>query len=93
MSILQTMKQKGWLNENMAAILAFMTTVFAISVDTIVLLKNIKTTDSTTITILTSVHGAWMVVLGYYFVASKTKKDSEKQIGNEEIPKKDEIQS
>lgn len=67
------MKTKGWFGENITGLLAVICTIFVMFVDGAVLFRQIHTNDTTTATILSSIHGAWMVVLGYYFVSSKGK--------------------
>lgn len=76
------MKTKGWFSENITGILAIITTLFVMAIDTIMLTRETKTNDTTAATILSSVHGAWMVVLGFYFVSSKNNKEKDKQIAD-----------
>lgn len=74
------MKTKGWLQDNIVAVIAIAFTLFTFAVYAIVLLKAVKTTETTTTVILTSVTNMEMLILGFYFVSSKSNKDKDKII-------------
>ena len=75
----ETNPKKNWI-ENPATLIAFAFTVFTFAVYIIVLCRVVKTSETTTTVILTSVTNMEMLILGYYFVSSKTNKDKDKQI-------------
>lgn len=66
--------------DNPAALIAYAFTIFTFAVYIIVLCRVVRTSETTTTVILTSVTNMEMLVLGYYFVSSKTNKDRDKQI-------------
>lgn len=78
-------EKKHWLaliSENMVGIIAFLFTIFTFTVYTIILLKVIKTTETTTTIILNSVTNMELLILGFYYVSSKSNKDKDKQIAD-----------
>lgn len=73
-------KKQNWLSENIASIIALSFLVFTFIVFLIVLLHQVKTTDSTTITIIGTVSNILMLIVGFYFGSSKSGKDKDKAI-------------
>lgn len=76
------MKQKGWFSENFIGIIAIATLIFSFGVILIILLRQVKTTDTTTTIILTGTFNMLMVIMGYCFISSKTSKDKDKVISD-----------
>lgn len=76
------MKTKNWLSENIASVIALSFMAFAFTVFLFILLKEVKTTESTTITILATISNILMLIFGYYFGSTKGSKDKDKQIEN-----------
>lgn len=74
--------KKNWLSENIVSLLALVWTVFTILIFVMILFRNVKTTDATTITILSTVSNVELIVLTYYFSSTKNSKDKDKQIEN-----------
>lgn len=79
--------KKNWLSENISSIIALAFLGFAFTIFLLVLLRQVKTTESTTITILASVTNILMLIIGFYFGSSKSGKDKDKQIENLTIEK------
>lgn len=72
------MKKHNWLQENIASIIALILIIFGISIDILVLMKEIKATESTAITIVQNINNMMLVVIGFYFVSSIKGKQDEK---------------
>lgn len=75
-------KNKNWFSENIVGIIACVFIVFVMVVYLLILTRTVKTTETTTITILGNTTNMLMLILGYYFVSSKTSKDKDKQIAD-----------
>lgn len=75
-------KNKNWFSDNIIGIIACTFLVFSMVVYMLILTHVVKTNETTTITILGNVTNMDMLVLGYYFVSSKTSKDKDKQIAD-----------
>ena len=73
-------EKKNWLSENIVSLIALTIIGFAFTVFLLVLLREVKTTESTTITILASITNILMLIIGFYFGSSKTSKEQGKQI-------------
>lgn len=83
------MKNKNWFSDNIVGIIACNFIAFAMVVYILILTKAVKTTETTTITILGNITNMLMLILGYYFVSSKTSKDKDKQIADLTADNKD----
>jgi len=75
-------KNKGWLQDNIVGLIAIAFTLFTFAVYIIVLCRVVRTSETTTTVILTSVTNMEMLILGFYFVSSKSNKDKDKIISN-----------
>lgn len=73
---------KNWLSENIASLIALSFLVFSFIVFLLILLHQVKTSESTTITILATISNILMLIFGYYFGSTKSSKDKDKQIEN-----------
>jgi hypothetical protein len=67
--------KKNILSDNIVSIIALVMLAQNIAINLFVLLREVKTTEPTTITILQNVGNMTMMVLAFYFVSSKTKQD------------------
>lgn len=72
--------KKNSLSENIVPIIALSFMLFAFTVFLFILLKEVKTTESTTITILATISNILMLIFGYYFGSTKNSRDKDKQI-------------
>lgn len=79
------MKEKGWLKENITSLLAILWSVAAISMNVIILTKDIKADDKVTYLLLSNQNSIVLLILGYYYVSSKIISD--KQNKAEDKPK------
>lgn len=77
-----TGKNKNWFSDNIIAIIACTFLFFSMVVYMLILTHAVKTNETTTITILGNVTNMDMLILGYFFVSSKTSKDKDKQIAD-----------
>lgn len=68
---------KPWLKENITitAIIGTLIVLQAGIIDILVLLKQVRTTETNTTIILQNSNAMAMLVLGYYFVSSKRNKE------------------
>lgn len=73
-------KNKNWLSDNIASIIALSFIWFTFYVFRLVLIREIKTTEATTISIINSVTNILMLIVGYYFGSSKSSRDKDKLI-------------
>jgi len=71
--------KKGWLNENITALIALMFILFTFRIFYWVLFKQAASTESTTITIVNSVTNITMLIVGFYFGSSQVHNDKVKQ--------------
>jgi hypothetical protein len=62
---------KNWFRENITAVIACIILTHAGVIDVLVLLKQVRTTETNTTIILQNSNAMAMLVLGYYFVSSK----------------------
>lgn len=76
----QQLNKKNWFSENIPGLIAVAFTIFTFAVYIIVLSRVVHTTETTTTVILTSVTNMEMLILGFYFVSSKSNKDKDKQL-------------
>lgn len=74
------MKRKDWFHDNIIGLIAMGFTLFTFVVYGIVLFKDVKATETTTITVLTSITNMELLILGFYFVSSKSNKEKDKKI-------------
>lgn len=74
--------KKNWLSEHIVGIIALAFTIFTFTVYTIILLRQVKTTETTTTIILNSITNMELLILGYYFVSSKSSKEKDKTISD-----------
>ena len=79
-------KKKDWLSENIVAVIAIAFTCFLFFVFSFILFRETKTDNSTTTVIITSLTNMEFMILGFYFVSSKSNKEKDKQI--EDLMKK-----
>ena len=82
-------KNKNWLSDNIASIIALSFIWYTFYVFKLVLLKEVKTSESQTITIINSITNILMLIVGYYFGSSKGSKDKEQKINELEEKKLD----
>lgn len=80
MSNIKMQPKKNWISENIVGVIAIAFTLFTFIVFSVILFHPSKVPESTTITILTSITNMMFMILGYYFVSSKTSKEKDKQI-------------
>lgn len=71
---------KNWLKEHIVELLAIVAVIQAIIIMFYVLFKEVKSTDSTTLMILTSSGNIAMLVLAFYFGSSQGSKDKQKKL-------------
>lgn len=76
------MNKKNWLSENIASVIAISFLMNTFCIFYLVLLKQVKTSDSTTITIIQTISNILMLIVGFYFGSSKSGKDKDTQINN-----------
>jgi hypothetical protein len=77
------MEKKHWLtilSENIVSLIAMSILAFTFTIFLLILLREVKTTESTTITILASITNIAMLVIGYYFGSSKGSKDKQDKL-------------
>lgn len=60
-----------WFKENITAIIATLILTHAGVIDILVLLRQVRTTETNTTIILQNSNAMAMLILGYYFVSSK----------------------
>lgn len=72
--------KNNWLKEHIMELLAIGGVIQFLIVSLLILFRAVKTTDSTTIMILTSSTMIATTVLNFYFGSSKSSKDKDKQI-------------
>ena len=82
-------KNKNWFSDNIVGLIACTFIFFSMLVYLLILTHSVKTTETTTITILGNITNMLMLILGYYFVSSKTSKDKDKQIADLTADKKE----
>ena len=70
----QQLNRKYWFSENIVPIIAITVIAFCCSVLLIILLRGVKSTDTNTTIILTGTFNILMLILGFYFVSSKSNK-------------------
>lgn len=73
-------KKEKWFKENIMEILAICGIIQFLSVSLLVLFKAVKSTDNTTVMILTSSTMIAATVLNFYFGSSKGSKDKQNKI-------------
>ncbi len=89
---------KPWVKENITitAIIGALIILQAGVIDILVLMRSVRTTETNTTIILQNSNAMAMLVLGYYFVSSKQRKDDKTtsienveniDIKNEKIPR------
>lgn len=71
---------KNWLKEHIVEVLALFICSMGIVVYLLILFRYVKTTESTTITILTSVTNLMIMVLSYYFGSSMGSKQKQAKL-------------
>lgn len=71
---------KNWLKEHIVEILAISCVLQFVVIMFYVLFKEVKSTDSTTLMILTSSGNVAMLVLAFYFGSSKGSKDKQAKL-------------
>lgn len=76
------MKNKNWLSDNIVSIVAITTILFCFTVFLLVLTRQVKTSESTTITILANTSNIVILVLSFYFSSTKSSKDKDAQLNN-----------
>lgn len=81
---------KNWFSDNIVGIIACTFLIFSMICYTLILTHVVKTNETTTITILGNITNMDMLILGYYFVSSKTSKDKDRQIADLTSIKKEE---
>lgn len=84
-------KKSNWFSDNIIGIIACTFMIFSMICYMLILTHVVKTNETTTITILGNITNMDMLILGYYFVSSKTSKDKDKQIADLTSIKKEEI--
>lgn len=72
------MKNKNWLKDNIVPLLAMSIIGFSFFVFATLLLREVKSTDTVTISILETVKMILTLLIGYYFGSSKGSKDKDK---------------
>jgi hypothetical protein len=85
--ILADQKQKNWLSDNIASIIALSFIAFSFIIFLLILTQTVKTSESTTITILASLTNILMLIFGYYFGSTKSSKEKDKQIAQMSMDK------
>lgn len=83
------MQKQNWFSENIIGIIGCAFIAFSFVVYLLILTNAVKTTETTTITILGNITNMDMLILGFYFVSSKNSKDKDKQIA--ELTKENEL--
>lgn len=73
-------KKSVSIKDHIVELLAVGIGLLCAAIYTMVLFRVVKTSESTTITILTSVTNLFLMVVSYYFGSSKGSKEKDKQI-------------
>jgi hypothetical protein len=81
-------KVKVSIKDHIVELLALGVGLLCAAIYCMVLFRVVKTSESTTITILTSVTNLFLMVISYYFGSSKSSKDKDKQISELQEEKK-----
>lgn len=72
--------KKNNLGDRIPGILAISFTCFMFMVFGVILFRQTKTDNNTTMVIVTTIANMEFMILGFYFVSSKSNKDKDKQI-------------
>lgn len=82
---IKKVRAKGWLKENFIEILTIFSLAFCFSVLRIVLLKEIKASSETEISIVETIKGIIYFIFGYWFgssIGSKKKEEAMSKTNN-----------
>jgi len=85
---IKTVRKKGWLKENFVELLTMFCLAFCFSILRIVLLKEVKASSETEISIVETIKGIVYFIMGYWFGSSiGSKKKEEAMADKKEEPK------
>lgn len=70
----------SWIKDNITSVIGCLIILQATVIDILVLLRQVKTTETNTTIILQNSNAMAMLVLGYYFVSSKGKPEPKNDV-------------
>lgn len=74
------MTKSAWIKDNITSLIGCLIVLQAGAVDALILLRQVPTTETNTTIILQNSNAMAMLVLGYYFVSSKSKSDPKNDV-------------
>ncbi len=74
--------EASWLSKNTGSIIALIFTVFACTLYILVLTGNLKASENITFSVVSSVTGIAMLIIGYYFGSSRSSAMKDQAINN-----------
>jgi hypothetical protein len=75
-------ESSSWLAKNTISIIAIMFTLFTCTLYILVLAGNLKSSDNITFSVVSSVTGITMLIMGYYFGSSRSSQAKDSTIAN-----------